>query len=100
MLINENYTTRWVGSLVADAHRTLIKGGFFAYPGNHKNNDGKIRLLYEAYPFAHIFETAGGFSSNGSECILDLPYPNNLHQKTPIISSSKYEISYFNNYKN
>ena len=62
--IKENYSTRWVGSLVADAHRTLIKGGFFAYPANEKNKDGKIRLLYEAYPFAHIFEVAGGFGSN------------------------------------
>ena len=97
--IDEKYTARWVGSLVADAHRTLIKGGFFAYPGNDANKNGKIRLLYEAYPFAHIFKTAGGFSSNGDICILDLPYPSNLHQKIPIILSSKYEITHFDEYK-
>lgn len=93
--IKENYTTRWVGSLVADAHRTLIKGGFFAYPGNEKHKHGKIRLLYEAYPFAHIFEIAGGFGSNGHEHLLDLPFPENIHQKTPIILSSNSEFTKF-----
>ena len=93
--IKENYTTRWVGSMVADAHRTLIKGGFFAYPANEKNKNGKIRLLYEAYPFAHIFEVAGGFGSNGEEQILDIPFPKNIHQKTPIILSSNSEFTKF-----
>ena len=93
--IKENYSTRWVGSLVADAHRTLIKGGFFAYPANEKNKDGKIRLLYEAYPFAHIFEVAGGFGSNGEEQLLDIPFPKNIHQKTPIILSSNSEFTKF-----
>ena len=93
--ITKNYTTRWVGSLVADAHRTLIKGGFFAYPANKKNEDGKIRLLYEAYPFAHIFEVAGGFGSNGEEQLLDIPFPKNIHQKTPIILSSNSEFTKF-----
>lgn len=93
--IKENYSTRWVGSLVADAHRTLIKGGFFAYPANEKNKDGKIRLLYEAYPFAHIFEIAGGFGSNGEEQLLDIPFPKNIHQKTPIILSSNSEFTKF-----
>jgi fructose-1,6-bisphosphatase I len=93
--IKENYSTRWVGSLVADAHRTLIKGGFFAYPANKKNEDGKIRLLYEAYPFAHIFEVAGGFGSNGEEQLLDIPFPKNIHQKTPIILSSNSEFTKF-----
>ena len=93
--INDGYTTRWVGSLVADAHRTLIKGGFFAYPANNKNTSGKIRLLYEAYPFAHIFETAGGYGSNGEEQLLDVPFPENIHQKTPIILSSNSEFTQF-----
>jgi fructose-1,6-bisphosphatase I len=95
--INENYSTRWVGSLVADAHRTIIKGGFFAYPANIKDTSGKIRLLYEAYPFAYIFKIAGGDSSNGEINILDIPFPKNIHQKTPIILSSNYEINLFNN---
>jgi len=94
---NQNYSARWVGSLVADAHRTIIKGGFFAYPGNIKDTSGKIRLLYEAYPFAYIFKIAGGDSSNGEINILDIPFPKNIHQKTPIILSSNYEINLFNN---
>ena len=65
-LIRKNYSTRWVGSLVADAHRTLLKGGIFTYPSNNVNPEGKIRLLYEAYPFAYIFEKANGYSSNGN----------------------------------
>ena len=103
-LINEfkenSYSTRWVGSLVADAHRTLIKGGFFAYPANTSNKEGKIRLLYEAYPFAHIFKIAGGESSNGLvDNILNIPFPKNIHQKTPIILSSRDEYKKFVNTK-
>lgn len=91
-LIQKNYSARWVGSLVADGHRTLIKGGFFTYPGNKTNPYGKIRLLYEAYPFAYIFKIGGGESSNGSINLLDVLYPKDIHQKTPIILSSKYEF--------
>ena len=94
-LIEQKYGARWVGSLVADAHRTLIKGGFFAYPGNSKDVNGKIRLLYEAYPFAHIFHNAGGYSSNGICSILDVPFPNKVHQKTPIVLCSKHEHELF-----
>lgn len=90
------YSTRWVGSLVADAHRTLLKGGFFAYPANTSNKEGKIRLLYEAYPYAHIFKVAGGKSSNGVlDDILDIPFPKNIHQKVPIILSSPDEYINF-----
>lgn len=97
LLINEGYNFRWVGSLVADAHRTLIKGGIFCYPANVKNPHGKIRLLYEAYPFAHIFKIAGGKSLNGKDnkCLLEVNYPKNIHQKTPIILSSNYEMNKF-----
>ena len=94
-LIEQKYNARWVGSMVADGHRTLIKGGFFAYPANDKNKDGKIRLLYEAYPFAYIFETAGGIGSNGTVNLLDIPYPKNIHQKTAIILSTKEEYEIF-----
>jgi fructose-1,6-bisphosphatase I len=97
LLIDQKYGARWVGSLVADAHRTLIKGGFFAYPGNRKDVEGKIRLLYEAYPFAHIFHNAGGFSSNGVCSILDVPFPDKIHQKTPIVLCSNYEHELFVN---
>jgi len=95
-VIDLGYSARWVGSLVADAHRTLIKGGFFAYPGNLKNKNGKIRLLYEAYPFAYIFKIAGGESSDGTNNLLDVSFPENIHQKTPIILSSKKEFNIFN----
>jgi fructose-1,6-bisphosphatase I len=95
-LIKENYSMRWVGSMVADAHRTLIKGGIFSYPANNKNKQGKIRLLYEAYPFAYIFNKANGKSSNGRQDILDIDFPNNIHQKIPIILSSDYEFNLFN----
>jgi fructose-1,6-bisphosphatase I len=97
LFIEQKYGARWVGSLVADAHRTLLKGGFFAYPGNRKDREGKIRLLYEAYPFAHIFHNAGGFSSNGVKSILDVPFPDKIHQKTPIVLCGKYEHDLFVN---
>ena len=94
--ITNNYTARWVGSLVADAHRTIIKGGFFAYPADTKSTNGKLRVLYEAYPFAYIFEKAGGHSSNGElKSLLDLPFPKDIHQKTPLILSDIYEYPVF-----
>ena len=93
--IEEKYSTRWIGSLVADAHRTIIKGGFFSYPGNTKDKNGKIRLIYEAYPFAYIFFVGGGFSSNGEKNILDIEFPEKIHQKTPITLCGKYENEIF-----
>ena len=97
--MKKKYNSRWVGSLVADGHRTLLRGGFFAYPANNRNKTGKIRLLYEAYPFAHIFVNAGGIASNGKKSILDIDFPmNNIHKKTPIILSSKAEYNIFSNY--
>ena len=93
--MKKGYNSRNVGSLVADGHRTLIKGGFFAYPANKKNTSGKIRLLYEAYPFAHTFETGGGVATNGEMRLLDIPYPDKLHQKTPIVLASKEDYATF-----
>ena len=77
------YGLRYVGSLVADFHRGLIKGGVFLYPGNAKKPDGKLRLLYEASPLAFVVEQAGGAASNGHTPILDL-LPEALHQRTPL----------------
>lgn len=91
-LFDEGYTQRFVGSLVADAHRTLLKGGIFMYPANNRSVNGKIRLLYEAIPFAYIFEIAGGCSSNGENSLLEVDI-NSIHQRTPIILSGKYEFS-------
>ena len=93
-LIEEDYSTRWVGSLVADFHRTLIKAGIVAYPSNKKNKDGRIRLIYEAYPLAHIIEKAGGKSYNGEISFLDVKFPlDNIHEKTPIFYGSYYEMN-------
>lgn len=91
--IGQGYTQRWVASLVADAHRTMIKGGFFCYPGDQRNPDGKIRLLYEAYPFAFIFEKAGGEAMDGERDLLDVEFPwEDIHQKTPIYLSGSAEM--------
>lgn len=96
-LIDENYSMRYVGTMVADCHRNLLKGGFFGYPCDTKNHEGRIRLVYEAYPFAFIFKIAGGYASNGYVNILDLEFPKNIHQKTPIFLSSEKEFKQFEN---
>ncbi len=97
ILINQKYTQRWIGSLVADAHRTIINGGLFIYPSNKNNIDGKIRLLYEAYPISFIFEQANGIATNGTIDLLDIPFPNDIHKRTPIYLSGKYELGLLKN---
>jgi fructose-1,6-bisphosphatase I len=87
-------TLRWVGTLVADAHRTLLRGGIFAYPIDATNDKGRLRLLYEANPFAFIFEAAGGAASTGRERILDLT-PTELHQRVPLALGSKSDVADF-----
>ena len=72
------YTQRYIGSMVADVHRNLIKGGIFMYPGTTNKPNGKLRLLYECNPFAFIVEKAGGKATNGKERILDVQ-PTELH---------------------
>jgi fructose-1,6-bisphosphatase I len=74
--------------MVADVHRNLIKGGIFMYPGTIEKPKGKLRLLYEANPFAFIAEVAGGRATNGKERILDV-VPTELHQRTPLFIGSK-----------
>jgi fructose-1,6-bisphosphatase I len=88
------YGHRYVGSLVADAHRTLLKGGIFAYPADKKNPEGKLRLLYEANPVAYIFEQAGGAVTNGQSRILDIQ-PKALHDRTPLVIGSKRDVEAF-----
>lgn len=85
------YTLRWIGTLVADFHRNLLKGGVFLYPEDSKNKNGKLRLLYEANPMAFIIENAGGMATDGKERILDIQ-PEGLHQRIPLIIGSKYEV--------
>ncbi len=82
------YSHRYIGSMVADLHRTLIKGGLFMYPADNKNANGKLRLLYECNPMSYIIEMAGGKGSTGSTSILDVS-PTELHQRVPIFIGSK-----------
>jgi fructose-1,6-bisphosphatase I len=82
------YTQRYIGSMVADVHRNLIKGGIFMYPGTIEKPGGKLRLLYEANPFAFILEVAGGVATDGLGRILDI-VPTSLHQRTPLFIGSK-----------
>lgn len=81
------YSTRYIGSLVADFHRNLIKGGIYIYPSTGKAPNGKLRLLYECNPLAFIAEQAGGKASNGFERILEIQ-PQSLHQRTPLFIGS------------
>jgi fructose-1,6-bisphosphatase I len=82
------YTQRYIGSMVSDVHRNLIKGGIFMYPGTTDKPKGKLRLLYECNPFAYIVEMAGGKATNGKQSILDV-MPTELHQRTPLFIGSK-----------
>jgi fructose-1,6-bisphosphatase I len=82
------YTQRYIGSMVADVHRNLIKGGIFMYPGTTDKPKGKLRLLYECNPFAFIMEVAGGKATDGKQSILDIQ-PTELHQRTPFFIGSK-----------
>ena len=81
------YSSRYIGSLVADFHRNLLKGGIFIYPSTAKSPKGKLRLLYECNPLAFIIEQAGGKASDGQHRILDL-IPTSLHQRTPLFIGS------------
>ncbi len=85
------YSLRYVGSLVADFHRTLLKGGVFLYPPTKKDPKGKLRLLYEANPMAMLAEQAGGMATDGTRRILEKP-PQALHERTPLILGSRSEV--------
>jgi fructose-1,6-bisphosphatase I len=92
--LGRKYSLRYVGSLVADFHRTLLKGGVFLYPPTKSYTDGKLRLLYEANPLAFITEQAGGAATNGSCRILESE-PRDIHQRTPFVVGSKEEVEAF-----
>lgn len=85
------YSSRYIGSLVADFHRTLLKGGIFLYPPTKSHLKGKLRLLYEANPIAFLAEQAGGLAIDGARRILDIQ-PDSLHQRTPLIVGSGEEV--------
>jgi len=90
--IDHPYSGRYVGTLVADFHRTLLKGGIFAYPADNKNPDGKLRLLYEASPMAFIAHAAGGDATTGKQRVLDV-MPTELHQRVPLYIGSKLDVA-------
>jgi len=92
--LGHRYATRYIGSMVADFHRTLLKGGVFLYPPTLDYPQGKLRLLYEANPIAYIAEHAGGVATNGRQRILDIE-PDSIHERTPLIVGSKHELDEF-----
>lgn len=91
------YTQRYIGSMVSDVHRNLIKGGIFMYPGTTDKPKGKLRLLYECNPFAFIVEKAGGLATNGEIRILDIQ-PTEVHQRTPLFIGSRAMMEELNGY--
>ena len=93
------YSARYIGSLVADFHRNLLRGGVFLYPGDTKNPRGKLRLLYEAAPLAFIVEQAGGRAVDGVSDIKNI-VPESLHQRVPLIIGSKADVDMYMEYVN
>ena len=92
--LGRKYTSRYIGSLVADFHRTLLKGGIFLYPPTKTHPEGKLRLLYEANPIAFIAHQAGGEATDGEKLILELQ-PTDIHQRTALVVGSKTEMEQF-----
>eukprot|EP00188_Purpureofilum_apyrenoidigerum_P004162 Plantae.Rhodophyta-Purpureofilum_apyrenoidigerum.ctg45798.p1 GENE.Plantae.Rhodophyta-Purpureofilum_apyrenoidigerum.ctg45798~~Plantae.Rhodophyta-Purpureofilum_apyrenoidigerum.ctg45798.p1 ORF type:complete len:248 (-),score=58.97 Plantae.Rhodophyta-Purpureofilum_apyrenoidigerum.ctg45798:162-905(-) len=82
---------RYIGSMVADVHRTLLYGGIFMYPADKKNSTGKLRLLYEAVPMAYLIENAGGRAITGEGDILDVQ-PTSIHQRVPVYMGSSEDV--------
>uniref|UniRef100_A0A8C1UAR3 Fructose-1,6-bisphosphatase 1 n=1 Tax=Cyprinus carpio TaxID=7962 RepID=A0A8C1UAR3_CYPCA len=85
------YGGRYVGSMVADVHRTLVYGGIFLYPANIKSPKGKLRLLYECNPMAFIMEQAGGMATTGAMNVLDIK-PDSIHQRVPVVLGSPDDV--------
>ncbi|KAH7107793.1 fructose-1,6-bisphosphatase [Auriculariales sp. MPI-PUGE-AT-0066] len=85
------YSARYIGSMVADVHRTLLYGGIFGYPDDKKSKSGKLRLLYEAFPMAYLTEQAGGLATTGKGRILDVQ-PTGIHQRCPVFLGSKEDV--------
>lgn len=85
---NQAYSSRYIGSMIADIHRNLLAGGVFYYPADAKSPNGKLRLLYEAIPMSFIIEQAGGYASTGKQPIREIQ-PTELHQRTPLFVGNK-----------
>ena len=97
--LGKDYNMRWVGSMVADVHRIVTRGGIFMYPLDSKTRaqGGKLRLMYEANPMAFIVEQAGGAATTGYQRILDIP-PAKIHQRCAVIMGSKNEVDRVTSY--
>jgi fructose-1,6-bisphosphatase I len=91
--LGKRYNMRWVASMVAEVHRILIRGGIFMYPYDNRDPSkaGKLRLMYEGNPMSMIVEQAGGLSSTGHSCIMDVD-PKDIHDRVPVILGSKNEV--------
>jgi fructose-1,6-bisphosphatase I len=90
----QSFSARYVGSLVADIHRTLLKGGIFLYPADTKHPHGKLRLLFEVNPIAFLIQQAGGVALCGMDDPLAI-VPSSLHQRVPVVLGSKEEVEYY-----
>jgi len=86
------YGSRYIGSMVADVHRTLVYGGIFLYPANVNSPKGKLRLLYECNPMAFIMEQAGGLATTGAQNILDIQ-PISIHERCPVVLGSPDDVN-------
>ena len=89
----QGYSSRYIGSMVADVHRILMRGGVFIYPSTRKNPGGKLRLLYEANPMAMVIEQAGGLAFSGSQRTLEV-VPDELHARVPVLLGSPQEVEH------
>jgi fructose-1,6-bisphosphatase I len=89
----QGYSSRYIGSMVADIHRTLVNGGVFLYPPTRKHPGGKLRLLYEANPMSFLVEQAGGVSTTGSGRTMEL-LATELHARTPLVMGSADEVEH------
>ncbi|ETW85912.1 hypothetical protein HETIRDRAFT_414892 [Heterobasidion irregulare TC 32-1] len=85
------YSARYIGSMVADVHRTLLYGGIFGYPDDKKSKSGKLRLLYEAFPMAFLTEQAGGIATTGTKRIMDI-VPTHIHERCSVFLGSKEDV--------
>lgn len=93
------YSARYVGSMVADVHRTLLTGGIFAYPADTKSPKGKLRLLYECFPMAMIVEKAGGQATDGKgKRILDIQ-PKSIHERSSIVLGSRLDVEDYDSFQ-
>lgn len=87
----KSFSSRYIGSMVGDVHRTLLYGGVFGYPGDSKNPNGKLRLLYESAPMSFIMEQAGGLATTGTQRVMEIE-PEVVHQRIPVIMGSKNDV--------